>query len=174
MRDSEQVNRLVEDNLKLVHFIVRRYYPDFATDEDIIQVGSIGLIKAAKTWDEERTKFSTYASICIKNEVGTYLRDHVFNEPVLYSLDFELSEMPEFSDSNLTLGDTIEDLNAELAFENIYDDAFLFTLKEKERIMVQYRRLGYFQSEIAEALGVNQSHVSRTLRSIKRKWERIK
>ena len=175
MRDSEQVERLVEDNLGLVKFMVRKYYPDFiADDDDVIQSGNIGLFKAAKTWDETKGKFSTYASKCIKNEVHTYLRDNVFNEPPIYSLDFPLSELPGFSDATMTFGDTIEDRKSESYFEDLYEDDFISRLKENERRMVEYRRAGYLQSEISEMMGINQSHVSRTLRSIKRQWGRIK
>ena len=61
--------QLLNDNMKLVHLVINKYYPSFTHDEEIIQMGRIGLWKASKTWDENKCKFSTYATNCIRNEI---------------------------------------------------------------------------------------------------------
>ena len=78
--------KLIEDNMKLVYFIVHKYYPAFGKNEDVIQEGMVGLVKAADTWDESKSKFSTYACACILTEIRTYFKQQSKHQNVL-SLD---------------------------------------------------------------------------------------
>lgn len=62
-------NKLIEDNMNLVYYLISRYYPTFIKDEDLIQCGMVGLCKAANSSNAIKYKFSTYASACILNEI---------------------------------------------------------------------------------------------------------
>lgn len=67
--------QLVEDNVNLVYYLIRKYYPTLINDEDIIQIGMVGLCEAAKRWDSNKSKFSTYAGSWIKNEIKHELQE---------------------------------------------------------------------------------------------------
>ena len=68
--DTAAKNRLIEHNLRLVAHIIKRYYSNQKDQEDLISIGTIGLIKAASTFDYEKgTRFATYASRCIENAI---------------------------------------------------------------------------------------------------------
>ena len=70
--DISAKNRLIEHNLRLVAHIIKRYYANIKDQEDLISIGTIGLIKAASTFDYEKgTRFATYASRCIENAMLT-------------------------------------------------------------------------------------------------------
>lgn len=68
--DIDAKNKLIEHNLRLVAHIIKRYYSSLKDQEDLISIGTIGLIKAASTFDYEKgTRFATYASRCIENTI---------------------------------------------------------------------------------------------------------
>lgn len=73
--NSQETEQAVVDNQKLVHFAINRYFPGFHDDEDIFQVGWIGLWKACIGYDSSRSKFSTYAVRCIINEIRAELHN---------------------------------------------------------------------------------------------------
>ena len=74
--DQEAKNRLIEHNLRLVAHIIKRYYASLKDQEDLISIGTIGLIKAASTFDNSKgTRFATYASRCIENEILMHFRN---------------------------------------------------------------------------------------------------
>lgn len=74
--DSSAKARLIEHNLRLVAHIVKKYYASFKDQEDLISIGTIGLIKAVSTFNPEKnTRFATYASRCIENAI-VYLGKH--------------------------------------------------------------------------------------------------
>ena len=62
-------NNLVEDNLNLVYYIVSHNFPTYLKDEDVIQAGMEGLCKAAKTYNSDKGKFSTFAGVCIRRHI---------------------------------------------------------------------------------------------------------
>ncbi|MCL2055880.1 MAG: sigma-70 family RNA polymerase sigma factor [Oscillospiraceae bacterium] len=69
--DNEAKNKLIEHNLRLVAHIIKRYYSNIRDQDDLISIGTIGLIKAASTFDYEKgAKFATYASRCIENTIS--------------------------------------------------------------------------------------------------------
>ena len=73
--DQEARDVLIERNLRLVAHIIKKYYTQSADQEDLISIGTIGLMKAVDTFDSDRrARFSTYASRCIENEILMYLR----------------------------------------------------------------------------------------------------
>ncbi len=71
--DQEAKNKLIEHNLRLVAHIIKKYYANMKDQEDLISIGTIGLIKAVSTFDcEKGTRFATYASRCIENAILSY------------------------------------------------------------------------------------------------------
>ena len=103
MNDEQQ--KLVADNMTLVHYLINRYYPTFKGNEDVVQTGMVGLCKAAMYWNSGKSTFTTYASKCILNEIKNYFKENITEQPSL-SLDYEyeggvmLSEAIE-GDSNV-------------------------------------------------------------------------
>ena len=84
MNDNQQ--KLVDENVGLVRFLIGKYYPTFSHDEDVYQSGMIGLCKAADASDSIKTKFSAYAARCILNEINNeFTRRKKYNNEV--SLD---------------------------------------------------------------------------------------
>ena len=88
--DPKARNELIEHNLRLVVFIVNKHYGESKEQEDLISIGTIGLIRAAETFDAEKAiSFSTYASTCIRNQIKMYFRkirhkssEVYMNEPI--------------------------------------------------------------------------------------------
>lgn len=67
---TEEQKKLVEDNVKLVFFVINKFFPCYAQDEDMISIGTMGLLKAAQKWTPEKGKFSTLAVTAIKHQIG--------------------------------------------------------------------------------------------------------
>lgn len=155
--------RLVEENMSLVYFIVKRYYPTFTRDEDIIQVGLLALCNAANTWDESKTKFSTYAGHCIRNAINNELRNRKKYRNTL-SLDYEVvgedGEIGKFGDFYVGQTDV----------EYVDADTFYEQLTPKEKEIVRLRKAGLSVDNIAEELGYSKSSVWSSLRKIKSLW----
>lgn len=167
--DRSARSRLIEHNLRLVAHIVKKYYNVRADSDDLVSIGTIGLIKAVDSYDTSKsTKLSSYASRCIENEILMYLRSRRKN-----ALDISLDEtIDSDKDGNaLTLIDILADetdiseqtavkLNSERASD------YLKRLPERERniITMRYGLDGeepLTQKEIAEHLGISRSYVSR-------------
>ncbi len=168
--DISSRNKLVEHNLRLVAHIVKKYYGTSAEPDDLVSIGTIGLIKAINTYDPEKNiKLSSYASRCIENEILMYFRSARKN-----SLDISINEeIDSDPDGNpLTLGDIIA------VEDSIVDDLDLkfkteFLSKHMKEILSprEYNiiRLRYGlgntrplpQREVADKLGISRSYVSR-------------
>ena len=168
--DLEARNVLVERNLRLVAHIMKKYYAAESEQEDLISIGTIGLIKAANSYRlDKNIKFATYASRCIENEILMYFRSRRKN-----SQDVSLSELIETGTDGaaLELQDVVageEDLLEELsARENgrrlrAAVEAVL-TDQEKEVVCTRYGLFGrqaQKQREVAALLGISRSYVSR-------------
>ena len=67
-------DELIVNNIPFVYHMVHKYYPTYANDEDVVQAGMLGLVKAAKNYDATKGKFSTYAGVIIKREIGKELK----------------------------------------------------------------------------------------------------
>ena len=168
--DLEARNILIEHNLRLVAHIMKKYYASESDQEDLISIGTIGLIKAANSYRlDKNIKFATYASRCIENEILMYFRSRRKN-----SQDVSLSELIETGTDGaaLELQDVVageEDLLEELsARENgrrlrAAVEAVL-TDQEKEVVCTRYGLFGrqaQKQREVAALLGISRSYVSR-------------
>ncbi len=168
--DAAAKNRLIEHNLRLVAHIVRKFENSGPDREDLISIGTIGLIKAINTFNPEKNiKLTTYAARCIENEVLMHLRA-TKNSRTEISLDDPVSADKE--GNQLTLLETLGTDGGEIldAVESRDDERLLRlslrTLSPKERYIV-IRRYGLdgnderTQREIARELGISRSYVSR-------------
>lgn len=156
--------QLIEDNMKLVTYIIQKYYPTFLSDEDIFQCGMVGLCKAANTFDESKSTFSTYASKCIINEIRIEFCKRAKHQDV-FSLDYEYSNG---TNDNVTLKDMIvgqDDVDCRPSV--IYQ-----RLNPIERKILDYKIKGMTATEIAPLIGCSKQNVSKKIRKIKSKIKR--
>ena len=168
---------LIEHNLRLVVYIAKRYETNPIFMEDLISIGSIGLIKAVNTFRRDKNiKLVTYASRCIENEILMFLRkksrrrnEVSFDEPL--NIDYDGNE--------LLLSDVLgtEDDTVIREFEKNENRRELLKamegLKERERMIVQMRygidHEELTQKDIAKKLGISQSYISRLEKRILQK-----
>lgn len=168
--DENARNKLIEHNLRLVSHIIKKYYSNSAEQEDLISIGTIGLIKAVSTFDYTKgTRFATYAGRCVENEILMYFRSAKKMQGEMHLEDIiesdkdgsSLSLLDVTADSE-NISDTIE---RSLIMQEITADmkAFL-TEREQEIIALRYGLIGgreYTQKEVAAKLGISRSYVSR-------------
>lgn len=153
---------MIEENMNLVYFVLNKYYSQTPKDEDMVQCGMLGLVKAANYWDESKGAFSTYAVKCIRNEISREVTDRMKHVGVL-SLE---QECPY--DDELVLMDSlgVED-DISLLENPLYD-----SLTDEEQFIVRYIERGYTPAEVADVLHFPLSRIYKRLRSIKLKWRR--
>ena len=173
--DEEVRNTLIERNLRLVVYIARKFENTGVGVEDLISVGTIGLIMAVNTFNpEKKIKLATYASRCIENEILMYLRRNTkvkaevsFYEPL--NIDWDGNELL-LSDILGTENDTVYNL-----IEDEVDKQLLFlalkNLNEREKEIVKLRfglsgNTEKTQKEVADMLGISQSYISRLEKKI--------
>ena len=169
--DQEDARKeLIEHNLRLVVYIARRFENTGVNIEDLISIGTIGLIKAVGTYRADKNiKLATYASRCIENEILMYLRKNAsrrgevsFDEPL--NTDWDGNELL-LSDVLGTDGDTVmrpieEDVDRSLLTEAIN----ILSPREKQIITMRFGLGGgreQTQKEVADQLGISQSYISR-------------
>lgn len=167
--DEAARNLLIEHNLRLVVYIAKRYESNPIFMEDLISIGSIGLIKAVNTFKRDKNiRLVTYASRCIENEILMFLRkksrrkaEISFDEPL--NVDYDGNELL-LSDIMGTDDDIVTK-----EFERKENKRELMkamkTLKERERLILQMRygieHEELTQKDIAQRLGISQSYISR-------------
>ena len=174
--DAAAKNTLIERNLRLVVYIARKFENTGVNVEDLISIGSIGLIKAINTFKaDKKIKLATYASRCIENEILMYLRRNTriktevsIDEPL--NVDWEGNELL-LSDILGTENDVIyRDLENEIDKELLRKA--LQKLSKREKRIVELRfgldRDGeeMTQKEVADLLGISQSYISRLEKKI--------
>ncbi len=168
-------DKLIEHNLRLVVYIAKKFETSGIELEDLISIGSIGLIKAVRTYSlDKNIKLATYASRCIENEILMQLRKNtrVKNE---ISLDEPLSS--DGDGNELLLADIIP-VDEESVSKNIETSAekqilmeVISHLDEREQ-MIMYLRFGLAgneektQKEVADMMGISQSYISRIEKKI--------
>ena len=168
--DLEARNQLVEHNLRLVAHIIKKYYTQTDDQEDLISIGTIGLIKAVETYKPAKNiKLATYASRCIENEILMHLRKNA-NRRGEVSLDEPLNT--DWDGNELLLSDVLgtEGDSIEKPIEDDVDRDLLFTavsrLSPRDRTIITMRfgldgRKERTQKEVADQLGISQSYISR-------------
>lgn len=168
--DKEAKNKLIEHNLRLVAHVIKKYYSGAEMQDDLISIGTIGLIKAVDTYKSDKgTKFATYAGRCIENEILMFFRSQKKS-----ASDISIDE-PIDTDSEgnpLTLMDIIS------TEDTILDEIYIKTLNKKmyrfineikdERdktiIILRYglnNQPPLTQREVSKKLGISRSYVSR-------------
>ena len=168
--DKEARNKLIEHNLRLVAHIVKKYDTKEAMTDDLISIGTIGLIKGIDTYNGDRkTKITTYAARCIQNEILMHFRSQKKYGPTV-SLNDAIGHDKEGNEINLI--DVIKDKNVDL-FETLDLKNNISLLKrylkllnkrEKEIIIKRYglnNTKDMTQKEIADELKISRSYVSR-------------
>ena len=162
--------RLIEHNLRLVAHVVRKYTVPGLTQDDLVSVGTLGLIKAVNTYKPDaKTPLSTYAARCIENEVLMQLRaakkrrnDVSLTDPI--GMDGEGNDI-SFQDILGTPGDMVED--AAIRHMNMQQvRSALKKLPQRERAVLEmrYGLLGgrpLLQHEVASKMGISRSYISR-------------
>ena len=163
-------DKLIEHNLRLVAHIIKKYYSNYSDQDDLISIGSIGLIKGINSFNSDKgTRLATYAAKCIENEILMY-----FRSAKKTSQDISLNEPIESdSDGNpITLMDVMfceDTISDEIDFKIKSEKLKVFierldNKKEKEIIIKRYgldNRKPMTQREIAKKLGISRSYVSR-------------
>ena len=173
--------RLIEHNLRLVVFISRRFENTGVNLEDLISIGTIGLIKAIGTYRRDKNiKLATYASRCIENEILMYIRkisgqkaEVSLDEPI--NLDGEGNEM-RLSDILGTDEDVVtEGLEMDAERKLLYEALEELPDREREIVLLRYGLLGrkeLTQKEVAGRMGISQSYISRLEKRIMGKLRR--
>ena len=173
--DREAKNILIEHNLRLVVFLAKKYENTGVDLEDLVSIGTIGLIKGINTFHRGKNiKLATYASRCIENEILMYLRrsNKIKGE---ISIDEPLNKD---CDGNELLLSDILGTEPDITSRNIEDEvdktllrASISKLKEREKIIMEMR-FGFktgnekTQKEVADELGISQSYISRLEKKI--------
>ena len=168
--DIEARNTLIEHNLRLVIFIAKKFESTKINMEDLISIGSMGLIKGIQTFKMEKNiKLATYASRCIENEILMYLRKTQKSRQE-YSLDEVLSIDSEGNEMILSdiIGSSeplaLTKLSEEEDIRNLYYALDRLSKREREIIIMRYGLFGVeplTQKEVADKMGISQSYISR-------------
>ena len=169
-KDESVRSILIERNLRLVVYIARKFDNTGVNVEDLISVGTIGLIKAVNTFDPSKLiKLATYASRCIENEILMYLRR---NSKVKAEISFYEPLNIDWDGNELLLSDilgTENDVVYNLIEDEVDKQLLLIAMKklssrEKEIVQLRFGLNGIeekTQKEVADLLGISQSYISR-------------
>lgn len=172
--EEEARQKLILHNLRLVSHIVRKYYSTNKNQEDLVSIGTIGLVKAVDTFNTDNgTRFATYAAKCIQNEILMSFRaerKHASDISINETIDVDRDGNPLAyidvisSDENIS-EETERKIMSERALKCIKT---VLTLRERQIIIMRYGLCGtreLTQREIAERLGISRSYVSRIEKS---------
>lgn len=182
-QSSEAKSILIEHNLRLVVYIARKFDNTGVGVEDLISIGTIGLIKAINTYNpDKKIKLATYASRCIENEILMYLRK---NNKVRMEVSIDEPLNVDWDGNELLLSDilgTDEDVitrDMEDEVELSLLDRALGSLDTRERTIVEMRfgltrKYGdeMTQKEVADVLGISQSYISRLEKKIMKRLKK--
>lgn len=172
---------LIERNLRLVVYIARKFENTGIGIEDLISIGTVGLIKAVNTFDvSKKIKLATYASRCIENEILMYLRR---NGKVKFEISFDEPLNVDWDGNELLLSDILGTDN-DIVYKHIENDVERCMLleavqklsKREKSIMVLRFGLGgreeKTQKQVADMLGISQSYISRLEKRIIKKLQK--
>lgn len=168
--DLEARNILVEHNLRLVAHIIKKYYTQSAEQEDLISIGTIGLIKAVDTFRPDRKiRLATYASRCVENEVLMYFRSRKKLQSEVSLSDTIESDtagnalcLMDVVGSDDTMLSDMADREEQIRIRQLVDSCL--TEREAEVIRRRYGLGGYLpqtQRQVAAVFGISRSYVSR-------------
>ena len=183
--DKTARGKLIEHNLRLVAHIVKKYYSSTSDQDDLVSIGTIGLIKAIDSFNLSKgIRLSSYAARCIENEVLMYFRstkknlqDVSMNEPIETDKDGNaliLMDLIAMEDS------FVDEIDVKLKSEKLYRYINeVLTPREKKIIILRYGLNGQTarpQREVAKILGISRSYVSRiekkALETLQKRFEK--
>ena len=168
--DEKAREKLIMHNLRLVSHIVKKYYGSYEAQEDLLSIGTIGLIKAIDSYNVENgTKFATYAGKCLQNEILMHFRADKklkYEVSINETIDFDKDGNPLTYMDIISCDDTIADdlfmrMSSKKALEIIKDT---LDTREREIIVRRYGLAGnapLTQREISLKMGISRSYVSR-------------
>ena len=176
--DLDARNTLIEHNLRLVVYVAKRFETNSFNLEDLISIGTMGLIKAISTFKfDKNIKLATYASRCIENEILMFLRKKS-RMRIEVSLDEPLSSDDEGNELLLSdvLSNDLYEVNDSLLEKEKQDklQVALISLRPREREILEMRfglkgKEELTQKEVADLLGISQSYISRLEKKILKK-----
>lgn len=167
---EEARKKLIEHNLRLVAHIIKKYYANYSEQDDLISIGTIGLIKGINSFRPEKgTRLATYCARCIENEILMYFRNTKklsqeisFSEPI----DTDNEGNPLTLMEIIAVDDTIvEDIDTKNKLKMLVE--FLKKMPESRDKLIIFKRYGLngeppqTQKEVAKGLGISRSYVSR-------------
>ena len=171
-------DKLIEHNLRLVVFLAKKYENTGVDLEDLVSIGSIGLIKAINTFSSNKNiKLATYASRCIDNEILMYLRK---NKKVKSEVSIDQALSLDSDGNELHLEDIIgtpkdeitKTLEKEDDKELMIREILRLRPRDREIMILRYGLLGseeFTQKEVADKLGISQSYISRIEKKVIRR-----
>ena len=175
-------DKLIEHNLRLVVFLAKKYENTKVDLEDLVSIGTIGLIKGIKTYQMDKNiKLATYASRCIDNEILMYLRK---NKKVRTEISFDESLSFDADGNELHLEDILgtdpdivtRDLERQTERNLVMEEINKLGKRDKEIIMLRYGLMGHkemTQKDVAELLGISQSYISRIEKKVIRRLKNL-
>ena len=179
---SEAKNKLIEHNLRLVVFLSKKYESTGIDLEDLVSIGTIGLIKGVNTYKlDKNIKLATYASRCIDNEILMYLRK---NKRRKGEVSFEDSLSFDAEGNELHLEDILgtdddivtKDLVHEVEKKLLYEEISKLNKRDKEIMVLRY---GLYdneeltQKDVASLLGISQSYISRIEKKVIKRLKQL-
>lgn len=183
--DMQARTTLIEHNLRLVAHIVKKYYSGYNDQEDLISIGTIGLIKGINTFDADKgVRLATYIARCAENEILMYFRnkrkssqDVFINEPI----DTDSEGNPLTLMDVIYINDTIaDDLDLKMKIEQL--KVFVEEMEDEREKMIICKRYGLggetplTQREVAKELDISRSYVSRiekkALENLRKRFEK--
>lgn len=180
--DEEARNILIEHNLRLVVFLAKKYENTTYDIEDLVSIGSIGLIKGINTYKiDKNIKLATYASRCISNEILMFLRKNKRKRAEV-SLEDALNYDAEGNELHLEdiLGTEIDlvpnEYEKQVDKEVLSKEIERLSDRDKEIMTLRYglnNTKEYTQKEVAEMLGISQSYISRIEKKVVRKLKQV-
>ena len=180
--DSFARDKLIEHNLRLVVFLAKKYENTGVDLEDLVSIGTIGLMKGVKTFSiDKNIKLATYASRCIDNEILMFLRK---NKKIKTEISFDESLSFDADGNELHLEDVLgtspdlvtKPLEDEVNKKLMLDEIEKLSERDKEIITLRYGlngRMEKTQKEVAELLGISQSYISRIEKKVIKRLKNI-
>ena len=171
-------NKLIEHNLRLVVYVAKRFETNITNLEDLISIGTIGLVKAINTFKlDKNIKLATYASRCIENEILMYLRkkskmkvEVSLDEPL--KCDYDGNELLLIDILSLNQNEVVDDLLIKEKERMLHEAIKKLRPREKLILSLRFGLNGYdelTQKETADKLGISQSYISRLEKRIIKK-----
>lgn len=180
--DEEARNILIEHNLRLVVFLAKKYENTTYDIEDLVSIGSIGLIKGINTYKiDKNIKLDTYASRCISNEILMFLRKNKrkkaevsLEDALNYDAEGNELHLEDIlgTDADLVPNEYEKQVDKEILSKEIED----LQDRDKEIMTLRYglnNTKEYTQKEVAEILGISQSYISRIEKKVIRKLKQV-